>query len=147
MNPSVKKPVCGLNSWGKEVASGHFAFLSVGLHLENLVSPKNMSVQPDNKSGLSRSTESPGDAFLCVRETREYKVINAWTLIVLLKIRTHCARVCSDRRRGSFCTAQTGLQTIFPCRLARCLLVMWFVVVTDCIVFHSPCVSSKCHHC
>lgn len=72
MNPSGEKPVYGLNSWGKDVALGYFIFLSLGLHFENMVSPKNTSTQPENKSGLSRNTESPEDAFLCVRGIQEY---------------------------------------------------------------------------
>lgn len=93
MNPSGEKTVCGLNSYGEDVVLGHFTFLSLGLHFENLVSPKNTSTQPNNKSGLSRSTESPGDTFLCVREMQECKVTDAWTLTVLLKMKVRYARV------------------------------------------------------
>lgn len=89
MNPSGEKPVYGLNSWEKDVALGHFTFLSLGLHFENMVSPKNTSTQPDNKSGLSRNAESPEDAFLCVRGIQECKVTDARTLTVLLKMRAY----------------------------------------------------------
>jgi len=67
-----------------------------------------MSTQPDNKSGLSRSTEAPGDAFLCVGEIKEYKVTDAWILTVLLKMRVRCEVVEEEKRQFQYSTNWTS---------------------------------------
>lgn len=144
MNSSDEKPVCGLSSWGKDVVLGHFTFLSLGLHFENLISPKSTSAHPGSKSGLCRSTESPGDVFPCARKVQGYQHKDP---DCPAQNEGACARAWSAGGGGSLSSAQAGLQAIFPCGLAGWFLVICFAVVTDHVVFHAPCVSGKCHHC